>query len=512
MATEHETRAQIEAARRKRVSRALANPIYFAEFYMRPYDPHWVTAIPPFAKEMLHFAITGERGVVMLPPEFMKTTLLSQVLALWLTYGAVAEGRLLRGMLLSEEEAMAAGNLNVIAWHILNNERLRADFVDAQGRPLVAPDEEEGVWREDAIIVKRPGASKDPTWQAKGLDSKGIHGRRLDWVIGDDVITPRNASSPALRRKALDTMDLVVETRVVRDGHVLMAGNFNDTKDLLHTLSARRGWRTFKRPSMHVAGRPDVAPKESELATAELLWPDNWDRERLMRQYEATPNRFRRIHLMDPRAEHGERLNVGWVRVIDPSETPLSYARFFMALDPAPGGEGEDLDFFNITVGALHELSYDIVESLDVRVPMHRQAALVGAVHDRYQRLGQGVIAIGAAKVALDRYFTGALTIVRDDLRPKIVGISVPGAKEERLEALGPFAQSGWLRVWSPTWEALTSGGDDRHQELSMMEQWREFPYGAHDDKLDGLDVAIRTAREFSMLGSMEVDLEVLET
>ena len=503
----------LDVERRKRVTRALANPIFFCEAYFRPYDRAWSEGgpMPRFAREMLAFAVANPKAVVMLPPEFMKTTLLSQALPLWLTFDSVAHGRLLRGMLLCEEEAMAAGNLNVIAWHILNNERLLADFVDSQGRPLVRPDEQEQVWREDALIVARPGASKDPTWQAKGLDSKGIHGRRLDWVIGDDVITPRNASSPALRKRALDTMDLVVETRLVRDAHVVMAGNFNDPKDLLHTLAGRRGWRIYRRPSISAPGRPSVPAKERELHTGDLLWPGNWDRERLLRIYEATPNRFRRIHLMDPRAEHGERLNVGWARFIDPSETPLRMAKFYMAIDPAPGGEGDDLDFFNITVAALHDLNLDIVESLDVRASLHKQAQLVGAVHDRYNRMGLGVQAIGCSKVAMDRYFQGALTIIRDDLRPKLVPISTPGSKEERLEALGPYAQSGWLRIWEPVWEAHTSGSDDRHQELSLMEQWRDFPYGTHDDKLDGLDVCIRVAREFSMVGDVEYDLEVLE-
>jgi hypothetical protein len=258
-------------------------------------------------------------------------------------------------------------------------------------------------------------------------------------------------------------------------------------------------------------GKPDRAPKESELGTADLLWPENWDRERLLRIHAATPNRFRRIHLMDPRAEHGERLSVSWVNVIDPTATPLRYCKFFLAIDPAPGGDGDDLDFFNVTVLAVHELHTDLVESIDVRADLGRQIGLASALHDRYNRLGQGVIAIGLSKVALDRYFSGAMSIMRSDLRPKIVGVSIPGSKEERLEALGPYAQSGWLRVWEPTWEAKTSSIEDRDQELALAEQWRDFPYGRHDDKLDGLDVAIRTANEFAIVGDLEVDLEVVE-
>jgi hypothetical protein len=45
---------------------------------------------------------------------------------------------------------------------------------------------------------------------------------------------------------------------------------------------------------------------------------------------------------------------------------------------------------------------------------------------------------------------------------------------------------------------------------MSLYEQWRAFPLGRHDDKLDGLDVLIRTAREFEMVGDLTYDLEVL--
>ena len=105
---------------------------------------------------------------------------------------------------------MASANLGVVKWHIENNELLAHDFSDAQGRPLVYPDPEEQTWRADAMVVNRHGTYKDPTWQAKGLDSKGIHGRRLDWLLGDDVVTPAQrllARLPAHRAQPLGHPD-----------------------------------------------------------------------------------------------------------------------------------------------------------------------------------------------------------------------------------------------------------------------------------------------------------------
>jgi hypothetical protein len=498
----------------RRIKRGLANPIFFGEYYLAPYDPNWSEALPPFAHDMMRFIVGCERGVIMLPVEFLKTTLGSQLYPIWLTYRRTYLMEQLRGMLFSEEQGLAAANLALVAWHIEHNEHLAADFQDERGRPLVHPSVDEEVWREDAIVVQRQYPSKDPTWQAKGLDGKGIHGRRLDVVIGDDVVTPRNAHSPTLRKQALDTLDLSVATRVVAGGQIVMLGNFNDTKDLLSTLSRRRRWRTFKRPSAYLPDQVDVAPTESQLYATDTwrpTWPTNWTQQRLLEEYEDTPNRFRRIHLMDPAAERGERLQVGWLNPIDPEQTPLDAARIHMAIDAAPGGEGDDLDFVNISVGALHSegSNFDLLGSIDFRAKLPQQIKMLGAIHDRFARVGQGVFNIAVYKHAMDNYLADAVEMGRADLVPLITPISGgTGTKEERLEALGPFGQSGWFRIWEEVMDKLTSDDADQGQELTFVEQWREFPTARHDDKLDGLWLLIHGAREFAEVRDVEFELE----
>ncbi len=509
-----------------RVKRALSNPIYFAEVYFSPYDPNWVTLLPRFAHDMLRFVVATrpwphQGGIVMLPPEFLKTTLISQVYPLWLTVRARVLNKLLRGLLFSEQEDMAKANLAVLKWHIMNNERLAADFTDASGRPLLMPDPDMQQWAEDSIIVHRPGiVSRDATWQAKGLDSTGIQGRRLDIVLADDIVTPNNASSPAKRKKALDTLDLVIEPRIVQGGQIIIAGNFNDAKDLLSTKSQEARYRLFKRPTVHRPGKPDVAPAERDLANPLLsvpTWPENWPLARFLTEWSAKPNRARRIHLLDPRADQGDRLQTGWVTLVSDEDGAalLRYAKFYIGVDPAPGGdETEDLDFFNVSVVALTLHHLDLVQSFSVRAGTPRQVDLLGRIHDSFKGVGNGVQAIGGAKVAMDRYFRGSIEIKRPDLKHKLVEISVPeaeAAKEVRLEGLGPLAQSGYLRVWASVWERLTADAGDQNQELSLAQEWREFPYGAHDDRLDGLDIAARTAAEFAMIGDHTFQLAVAE-
>jgi hypothetical protein len=503
-----------EERRRRRVHRALGNPVFFGEYYMRPYDPAWKDGgpLPRFGHDLLRFVHTAERGVVMLGVEHLKTTLGTQLYGLWRTVRAGYLREQLRGMLMSEEQGMAANNLGVIAWHVEHNDEIAADFCDDVGRPLVRPSEKEDTWREDAIVIDRDFPSKDPTWQAKGIDGKGIHGRRLDLFIGDDMVTPRNAHSPTLRRQALHTFDASIRNRLVSDGRAIVMGNFNDPRDLLSTLRRRARWSTLALPSMHKPGDMTVPAEEQDLADPNKsvpLWPTNWPRERHLTEYRETPNTYRRIHLLDERAERGEKLQISWLQQIEPEQTPMGEARVHMALDAAGGGDSHDLDFWNVTIGAEHGANLDIVGSIDWRDSLPKSIERLGALVDRFRRVGTGVFAIYVSKTMLENVISEAVGMKRPDLVPLLVRVALMGSKEERLEALGPRAQSGYLRIWIEAANRLTSDPEDQDEELSFIEQWRDMPGGRHDDKLDGADVLCRGVQEFAGVRDVEVELVV---
>lgn len=489
-------------ARKERVTLALGNPVFFGEFYMRPYDAVWreVGPLPMVCHEMLAFAAQAKRGVIITPPEWLKTTTISQLYPLWRTFEHTALGKPITGMLLSEGAGLAEKNMSVVRWHIEHNERLASDFRDKTGAPLVRPSEDEQKWNESEITIQRLGTSKDPTWQARGLDSIDPQGSRLTYLIGDDVTTPRTANSPTMQEKSLRLWDTQFTMRVLDHGQAIVAGNYNHPRDMLSSLAGRPAYAVLKRPALHVPGDPSKAPDDPTDPDAIESLPEKWPRRRLEEARHEKPNRFRRIFLLDSRAEQGERLKVEWVTLISAEETPRDCV-YVMAVDPAPGGEGDDDDFFNVTVGALHREHLDLIVSHDMRGTTTDQVELVSAYYDQFANRDGGVRAIGGAKVSLDRYFRGALAIHREDIGRKLVEVSIPGSKtdritEERLEGLGPYAKNSYLRIRETAWVELTSAPEDRHQELSLSEQWRDFPAIPHDDKLDGADVLVRTALE----------------
>lgn len=484
--------------REKRVAIASANPVFFGETYIRPKDENWTGAMPEMPRSFLAFAMSVRRGVLMTPPECLKTTTISQVYPLWLTYRYAQAGKLssLFGALMSELQELAERNLSVIAWHIVENDLLRADFVDVHGRPLVEPDPAQDKWTDEEIIVRRPTPSKDPTWQAKGVKTI-VQGARLNHFIGDDLVTPGSAGSVAKQKDALDRWDQEVTTRLLATGQAIVAGNFNHPKDLLSTIASRSSYKVLRRPTLHVPGNPEEAPEDPRDPDAVVAIPEKWPRERIFEDLSEKPFKFPIIHLLRSATKGGTLLREAWVTRITLDDISPFQRVILFALDPAPGAEASpDPSFFNITVGILTAKHLDVVESFAARMEPTEQVELLSAMVASRREEGH-VGGIGISKVSLDKYARGAFEVGDPSLRPLLHPHSVgEGSKIERLGQLGTYTKGGWCRITEDAWHAKTSAPDDRQQETTLAEEWVSLPLQQHDDRLDGLDVLIREALE----------------
>lgn len=492
------TGATATERREKRVGIACVNPVFFGETYLRPFDDNWTGPLPELPRQLLGFAMSVRRGVIMTPPEFLKTTTISQLYPLWLTYRYAQAGKLslLHGALLSELQELAERNLSVIAWHIEKNPLLARDFVDIHGRPLIEPDPEQDKWTDEEIIVRRPTPSKDPTWQAKGVKTT-IQGARLNHLIGDDLVTPGSAKSVAKQRDALHRWDSEVTTRLLVDGQAIIVGNFNHPKDLLSTVAARTSYRVLKRPALHVPGDPETAPEDPRDPDAILAMPEKWPRPRLLAELSDKPFQFPTIYLLRSSQKGGTMLREAWVTRISLDDVPAFQRVFLFSVDPAPGAEVDpDPSFFTITVGILTPKHLDVVQSFAARMEPTEQVDLLASMVAARRKQGH-VGGIGISKVALDKYARGAFEVGDPTLRPLLHPHSVgEGEKTERLGHLGAYFKGGWARITEEAWMAQTAAPDDRDQETTLAEEWTTLPMQRHDDRLDGLDVLIREALE----------------
>lgn len=97
------------------------------------------------------------------------------------------------------------------------------------------PDNRE-LWTNDAYTVMQEGgvyvAEKEPTWSAFGMDS-AIIGNRLDFMIGDDLDTPRSVrANLESRTNFFEDWDNEFETRLEPDGVLVVCGQRLSVRDI----------------------------------------------------------------------------------------------------------------------------------------------------------------------------------------------------------------------------------------------------------------------------------------
>lgn len=193
-----------------------------------------------------------EYGVMNVAPGAGKTTLMVDIAA-WLT----VRNRGIRGLIGSGTQPKAEKMLRMLRAHLDRPTPMRTDeksarygTVDAQAtlaqdyglfRPL---DRETGPWRTDALLVVQPGfavsAEKEFTWAAYGLDTDYL-GDRVDFMLWDDAVVPRDYRTLERIEMRQDNFDTVTESRLEPDGALWLVGQRILANDLYrHCLDKRR--------------------------------------------------------------------------------------------------------------------------------------------------------------------------------------------------------------------------------------------------------------------------------
>jgi hypothetical protein len=121
-------------------------------------------------------------------------------------------------------------------------------------------------WSRDAITVKRPTISKDPSVQAT-MPGGQILGSRLDLVIVDDMLDFEQTRTETQRKKAIDWFDSNVLGRVVVGGRVVVLGSAWHREDAMHILARRAAWTSARFAVEDDAGNP--------------RWPERWPASRI---------------------------------------------------------------------------------------------------------------------------------------------------------------------------------------------------------------------------------------
>ena len=320
--------------------RARACPFFFGKFVFGAI-PDWHTP-PDFQREWMALAQDPDdlHAIIFAPYRRGKTFWFAKTLPLWLM-GTWPESR---GLIGCETAVPAQDRLRAIGSLIESNDtpeskRLHMVF------PNLRPERRRGrsdIWSSTALLVQRNDIDKDPTLQAAGLETGGLAGARLDWMVLDNVCGKKTSLSPAGRRAVSTVFWNVYWPRLEKSGQARIdVGGVNggrlwaiDTawnpEDIMHELAEKFGRHTY-RAERQPGDSPDIRVAD---------WPAVWGEQQM--EYDRTHmtgRDFARLHLCMPSSE-----SATWF------DSDALYRSIDDSLEMLAGGNG-DLDGLTLIAG-----------------------------------------------------------------------------------------------------------------------------------------------------------------
>lgn len=511
------TNQQLSAARRAVGERSFRA---FAELYLRH---HFTLPPSPMHEELFKRLQTAstDRGIrlaIAAPRGHAKTTL-SQAYILW----CICYAKEPYIILISDTLDQASDQVSLIKDELEQNPLILSDFPEISVRPGLPKHEKAPRWRKDEIITRGPNGGVKVT--ALGADKK-IRGRkhrnhRPSLIIIDDLENEASARSLEQRRNK----EIWFTRSVVKAGtgttNIVVLGTIMHYDALLTNLidgqkspgwtglkyQAVQAWsdhrdlweqwkRIFCRQEQHAG---DDGPTGAEaffeanqtamLTGTDVLWPQRES------YYELMTQRLVGGRYAFDAEKQNEPVNPGdclfqesefqfWDDEHSSLDKLLLFlgdrAAFYGACDPSLGKEGRHADDSAIV---------SIVRDSKTGVMYVIGAAIARRKPDR---IIEDVIALNQ----LHRYSHFGIEtnqfqqFLSDELRRRSeeAGVYIPiqdinhsTDKVGRIQKLQPMIGSGMLRL--------------SRKHIDLLDQLRQFPYGAHDDGPDALEMAVDTGR-----------------
>ncbi len=246
------------------------------EYFFNRYS-EWTLA--PHSRHFVEQALGREAVLLNVPPRHAK----SEIFSVWLPLWHIARNRDVQILLISKTLDQALKFTREMAEHLEGNDKLIEDFGRFQ------PDSKSAPWSPSTgrFMVagrKRQSLSGDLTIMARGAGQK-VYGFAADLIIADDVVDEENSETPESRRKLERWFHNIVETRLQPDAPTWVVGTRFHEDDLYGHLASltddplEEDYDVEPRLWTHIN-----FPAVSNWERKEVLWPEVWSFERLMKK------------------------------------------------------------------------------------------------------------------------------------------------------------------------------------------------------------------------------------
>lgn len=303
----------------------------------------------------------------------------------------------------------------------------------------------------------------------------GITGNPADLIIIDDPVKNRaQADSEIFRRGIWEEWISSLKTRLSAKGKVLIIMTPWHCDDL-----AARILKT--EPDAELIRLPVQAEKDDPLGRAEgqalcpELGKDEAWLEKFRQGFISDPHGGKRaweaLFMCRPRTDDGGTVKREWWRFYSQSagERPQMH-QVLISVDAAFKG-GENSDYVAVTVWGRTERDFYLLYCLNRRMDFPETLRAVRAVKALYPDAGAVLIEDKANGSAI-------ISVLQREMF--CIPVEPRGGKEARAAAAAPAIESG--HVFLPS---------DAPWVDDYIEQWAQFPRGAHDDMVDSTSQAI---------------------
>lgn len=480
--------------------------------WVERYLPHYLTA-PPSA---LHVALAADlaeaattRGVrrnLIAPRGSAKTTWLSKAFPL----RQALEGAEPLTLLLAETGEQAKSYLDAIKDELETNPAILRDYPESAGRGRI--------WQANRIRLRNGCeiVARGAGGRVLGMTRKS---RRPTLVVLDDGNSRGDAYSPTTRRRKIDWFTKDVLPAGEPGTNVFVAGTPIHREAIVCALrdagwQTRRYsalprdpdrldlWREWERLRLNLAdpareatarGFYDANVADMD-AGAELLWPERIPLYAVM-EYRALYGEaaYRSEYTDDPGAAEGAEWPPEyfdrpgfWF-----DEWPDDLTHRLIALDPSKGSDGSGRDYqAHALLGLGRDGTIYVDGDLRRETPeamCRRTVALAREFAPPPLRCDSIIVedngTLGLIRVAME-LAVGANLLPWNTL-------TNTGRKDVRIRAVGPYLARGQIKVRN------TPGG------RLLVQQWREFPFGDHDDGPDAVATGLIELELISQPGEL---------
>lgn len=394
---------------------------------------------------------------------------------------------------------------NYVAWQLVRNPKLRIVYATySQARA-------NSVSRQIRALVKawtplKAGSSSVQLWETKeggGLLAAGrgsaMTGFRSDMTIIDDPIKDMvEAQSDTLREQTVEWFSSVVLTRMASLSQIVVIATRWHKDDLIAHVIKNLDAEFINIPAQATHGaRPDKDGNYDILGRRKGEWltsiQNRTEQSWLLIKRAVGTYVWEALYQGDPKVTGGSYINVDkidvlpWENVVYQDERTGS----MMTLNRALIVQSWDLTFGQIDgAGKRKATSGDYVAG-HVYAVLGEKWILVDRVHERYTftETVNAVLRMSAkwpqtSRVYVEKKANGAALLNTLRKRASLIKpVDPQGSKEVRALAVQPVVDAGNVAIL------------DTVLDQKMLQEFRDFPFGKHDDDVDAFTQAINNGR-----------------